>query len=89
MRAIGNYLVVETMLDRVRRTQGGLELNEKVREDIRYKKAKILSVGSSIELEGLEHGTIITYDKAGAHPIEIGDETFDVIQLRDVVAILG
>ena len=50
MEAIGNYVVLEEILESSTKTQGGLELAEKHREDIRYRKANIVSSGPDLSL---------------------------------------
>ena len=85
-KAVGGYIIIEEIPEPVRRTSGGLELNEKVREDIRYRKATVVSPGDAID--SVKRDDLIMYDKAGGHTIDIGEETFTVITLRDVVAIL-
>jgi len=84
MKAIGNYLIVEEIIEAVTKTSGGLELTEKLKDDVRYKKGIIVSSGPDI----LKKDQHIIYDKIAGHNIESGDELLKVIQLRDVVAIL-
>ncbi len=52
MEAIGNYVVLEEILETSIKTEGGLELAEKHREDIRYRKANIISSGPSVLKKG-------------------------------------
>ena len=87
MKAIGNHIVIEHIPDPIKRTTGGLELNEKVREDIRYRKGRVIALGHMIDIDSLKEDIVILYDKAGAHKIDIGNKTYEVIQLRDVVAV--
>ena len=37
MKAIGNYIIVEEILENIVKTDGGLELAEKHRDDSRYR----------------------------------------------------
>ena len=48
MKAVGNYIIIEEILENVVKTDGGLELAEKHREDIRYRKAIVISSGRDI-----------------------------------------
>ena len=84
MKAIGNYLIIQETKESVTKTAGGLELTEKLKDDIRYKKGIIVSSGPDI----LKKDQHIIYDKIAGHNIESGDELLKVIQLRDVVAVL-
>lgn len=84
MKAIGNYLIIQEDKEAITKTSGGLELTEKLKDDIRYRKGIIVSSGPDI----LKKDQNIIYDKIAGHNIESGDELLKVIQLRDVVAII-
>lgn len=84
MKAIGNYLIIQESKEAITKTSGGLELTEKLKDDIRYRKGIIVSSGPDI----LKKNQNIIYDKIAGHNIESGDELLKVIQLRDVVAII-
>ena len=51
MKAIGSHIVIEHIPDPIKRTTGGLELNEKVREDIRYRKGRVIALGHLIDID--------------------------------------
>ena len=61
MKAIGLFLVVEEIKEKPTKTKGGLILSEKLKEDIRYRKGKIISAGELIK--GVKTGDNIYYDK--------------------------
>jgi len=84
MEAIGNYVVLEEVLEASTKTQGGLELAEKHREDIRYRKANIISSGPDV----LKKGQTVLFDRVAGYPVEHGNNIYKVINLRDIVAIL-
>ena len=84
MEAIGNYVVLEEVLEASTKTQGGLELAEKHREDIRYRKANIISSGPDI----LRKGQTVLFDRVAGYPVEHENNIYKVINLRDIVAIL-
>ena len=84
MKAIGNYVVLEEVLEASTKTQGGLELAEKHREDIRYRKANIVSSGPDI----LKEGQTVLFDRIAGYPVEYNDRVYKVINLRDIVAVL-
>ena len=84
MEAIGNYVVLEEILETSTKTQGGLELAEKHREDIRYRRAKIISSGPDI----LKEGQTVLFDRIAGYPVEHDSNIYKVINLRDIVAIL-
>jgi co-chaperonin GroES (HSP10) len=68
------------------KTKGGLLLTDKIKEDIRYRKGKIKSVGDLVK--GLETGDTIYYDKHAGFNVEIEDEVLLVIKQQDVVIVL-
>ena len=86
MRAIGKYIVIEPIKEVNAKTKGGLILAESQREDVRYRKAKIITVGSDVK--ALQEGNEIYYDKAAGFNIEINKEQYKVIKELDVVILL-
>ena len=84
MEAIGNYVVLEEILETSTKTQGGLELAEKHREEIRYRRANIISSGPDI----LKEGQTVLFDRIACYPVEHDSNIYKVINLRDIVAIL-
>ena len=86
MRAVGHFIIIEEFPEEVKETKGGLILNEKVREDIRYRKGKIISLGESIDF--LKEGEAIMFDRSAGHKTDVLDKEYKVITVRDVVAVL-
>ena len=84
MKAIGNYIVVKEQTKNISKTEGGLELIEKDREGNRYKKGIVVSSGPDI----VKNDQNIIYDRVGSHSIEFEENIYQVISLRDVVAVL-
>ena len=41
MKAIGNFIVIDEINEPLTKTAGGLELTDKLKEDIRYRKGKL------------------------------------------------
>ena len=86
MKAIGKYIVVKPIKEVDVRTKGGLILAEKQREDVRYRRAKVIEPGSEVSV--LKKGDEVYYDKASGFSIEINKEEYKVIKEFDVVVIL-
>ena len=84
MKAINNFLVVDKIKEEPK-SEGGLILTELQNEDIRYLKAKVISVGDLIN--GIKKDDIIWYDKAAGHGIEFNSNYFYVIKHADVVIV--
>jgi len=86
MRAIGKYVVIKPIKEVNTTTKGGLILSEKQREDVRYRKAKVLEPGSDVSV--LKKDDEVYYDKAAGFNIEINKQEYKVIKEHDVVIIL-
>ena len=84
MKAVGNYIVIDEVHEPTTKTIGGLELTEKLKEDIRYRKGKIISSGPEIFKKDQE----ILFDRIAGFPVEYNNEVYKVINLRDVIAII-
>jgi co-chaperonin GroES (HSP10) len=86
MKAIGKYLVVKPLEEQNVKTEGGLILSDKQREDIRYRQAIVIKPGT--EVNAVEKGDKIYYDKAAGFGIEIKNKQYKVIKEFDVVVIV-
>ena len=84
MKAIGNFIVIDEINEPLTKTAGGLELTDKLKEDIRYRKGKIISSGP----DNLKEGQTIMFDRVAGFPVEFGENIYKVISMRDVVAII-
>ena len=86
MKAVGKYIIVDPIKEVDTTTKGGLILAEKQREDVRYRRAKVLEPGSDVTL--LKTDDEVYYDKAAGFNIEIKKEQYKVIKEQDVVIVL-
>lgn len=86
MKAIGNNIIIAPSKVGLSKTEGGLYLKEKDKENIRYKEAIIISV--SDDIKSLKQGDVIYYDKSAGHGIEFEGGNYQVIKLQDVVIVL-
>jgi len=86
MKAVGKFIVIDPVKETDVTTKGGLILAEKQREDIRYRRAKVIEPGSEVSV--LKKGDEIYYDKSAGFNIEINKEEYKVIKEFDVVIIL-
>ena len=86
MKAIGKYIVINPIKETETKTKGGLLLAEAQREDIRYRRAKVVKPGSDVVV--LKKGDEIYYDKAAGFNIEIKQEQYKIIKEQDVVIVL-
>jgi co-chaperonin GroES (HSP10) len=86
MRAVNRYIIIEKLKEEPKPNKGGLILAEQHQNDIRYQKAKVISIGNLIE--GLNKDEMIYYDKHAGYGIEFEDKLFYVIKEQDVIAVL-
>ncbi len=86
MKAIGKYIIIDPVKDIETKTKGGLLIAESQREDIRYRRAKVIKPGTDVE--NLKAGDEIYYDKAAGFKIEIKKDQYKIIKEFDVVVVL-
>jgi co-chaperonin GroES (HSP10) len=86
MIAVGKNIIIKDTQEKTTKTEGGLILAEKQREDIRYQEAEVLTPGSEVTL--LKKGDKIFYDKHAALKVDIEGKVFSIIKEQDIVIIL-
>jgi co-chaperonin GroES (HSP10) len=86
MIAVGKNIIIKDTQEKTTKTEGGLILAEKQREDIRYQEAEVLTPGSEVTL--LKKGDKIFYDKHAALKVDIEGKVFSIIKEKDIVIIL-
>jgi co-chaperonin GroES (HSP10) len=84
MRAIGKYVVINA-LDEEIRTDSGLILSGKDAQGFRYKKGRVVSVGTDVL--AINEGDLVYYDKGHSFTMIIGESNYTIIQERDVVVV--
>ena len=67
MKAIGNNIIILPKKVGLSKTENGLLLKEKDKENIRYKEAIVVSV--SDDVKGIKEADVIYYDKSAGHGI--------------------
>lgn len=85
MKPINKYILIEPVTEKLK-TNSGILLTGEDSQSFRYKKANV--VESSDLVENVNKGDCIYYDKAQAHEVIIKDQSYVVIQERDVVVVL-
>jgi len=86
MKAIGRNIIIDKKKEGITKTKGGLILAEAHRDDIRYIRATVVSLGEDVV--AIKEGDEIFYDKHAGHKIEIDKDTYHVISMGDVVVVL-
>jgi|TARA_R110000796_G_scaffold270_1_gene999 co-chaperonin GroES (HSP10) len=86
MRAVGKYILIEPVKEGEVSTKGGLLLAETHRDDIRYREAKVKTIGTLVE--GVKDGDTIYYDRHAGFDMEVDKTMYKVIKEFDVVVVL-
>ena len=86
MKAIGRNIIIKKLKEGITETKGGLLLSENHREDIRYREAKVKTIGTLVQ--GIEDGDTIYYDRHAGFDMEVDKTVYKVIKEFDVVVVL-
>ena len=86
MKAIGRNLIILIEKEGTTKTKGGLLLSENQKNDLRYRKAIVVSVGN--EVSGIEENDEIFFDRHAGHKIEFEKNIYHVIKSQDVVVVV-
>jgi co-chaperonin GroES (HSP10) len=87
MKAVGFFVIVkELSSSKTVKSKHGLLLTEKDREDIRYVKASIVSVGDP--KFSLKEGDVVLYDKFAGSIVENEGDNYKVIKTADIAVVL-
>jgi len=84
MKAINYFVIVDKIKEEPKKV-AGLELTEKQDKDVRYIKGRVISFGDQINM--LQGGDIVRYDKHAGHGIEWNDHLYYVLKISDIVLI--
>jgi len=85
MKPIGKNIIIKTIEEEIK-TSSGLLLSSEDANQLRYKKGVIIKSGTEVQV--LDEGDIIFYDKRSGYSMIINDEPFTIIQEKDVVVVL-
>jgi co-chaperonin GroES (HSP10) len=85
MKPIGKYIVVKDIQETVT-TESGLILSGEDTNQLRYKKASVIAAGTDVQ--AIEQGDELYYDKAHSFTMLIDDAQYTVISERDVVVVV-
>ncbi len=85
MIAINKYIIVDRIIEEMK-TDSGLMLSGDDRDEFRYKKAKVVVPGTSVDT--IKKDDIIYYDKSSGHTMVLEDKKYTIILERDVVVVL-
>lgn len=85
MKAVGKYIVLSE-LEEKQKTESGILLTSEDSNQLRYKKGLILIPGTDVDV--VEKGNVIYYDKNAGHKMMLNNEIVTIISERDIVVVL-
>jgi len=85
MKPIGKNIIIKTIEEEIK-TSSGLLLSSEDANQLRYKKGVIIKSGTEVQV--LDEGDLIFYDKRSGYSMIINDEPYTIIQEKDVVVVL-
>lgn len=85
MRPIGKYIIVKDIQEEIR-TESGLILSGEDTNQLRYKRAEVIAVGTDVDV--IDEMDELYYDKGHSFTMLINNEQFTIISERDVVVVL-
>jgi co-chaperonin GroES (HSP10) len=85
MKPIGKNIIIKTIDEEIK-TASGLLLSSEDANQLRYKKGVIIKSGTDVQV--LDEGDLVFYDKRSGYSMIINDEPYTIIQEKDVVVVL-
>lgn len=85
MKPIGKYIVIKAIEEEIE-TSSGLLLSADDVASMRYKKGRVVAPGSTVDV--IKPDDLIHYDKNSGFTMMINDESYTIIQERDVVVVI-
>jgi|TARA_R100000544_G_C2219311_1_gene56476 co-chaperonin GroES (HSP10) len=85
MKAIGKYVIIQTIEEEIK-TKSGLLLTANDVEEFRYKKGKVIKPGTNAT--EISENDLIYYDKSAGFSLLLHDTPYTVITERDIVVVL-
>jgi co-chaperonin GroES (HSP10) len=87
MKALNSFIVVKPREIEQKQTASGLLLTGSETVKQRYQEADVVEVSSLVD-DHIKKGDVIAYDAVQGHDYRSGDQTYRIIQYRDVALIL-
>ena len=85
MKPVGKYIIIKKVNEEYK-TDSGILLSSEDVSSLRYHKAKVIESGTDVDT--IHSKDLIYFDKAAGHSMIINDDTYTIIQERDVVVVL-
>jgi co-chaperonin GroES (HSP10) len=85
MKPIGKNIVIKTLEEEIK-TSSGLLLSADDANQLRYKKGKIIAIGTDVI--AIDTESEIYYDKRAGYTMLINNEAYTIIRENDIVVVL-
>ena len=85
MKAVGDYILVETVKEELK-TEDGVYLTGEATAGMRYRRGKVISAGNHIEF--IKEGNEVYYDKTRSFSLIVDETSVTVIRVADVVVVI-
>ena len=85
MKPIGKNIVIKTLEEEIK-TSSGLLLSTDDANQLRYKKGKIIAIGTDVV--AIDTESEIYYDKRAGYTMLINNEAYTIIRENDIVVVL-
>ena len=85
MKPLNKYIIDDDIEEQIT-TDSGLLLSGKDKEDMRYQKAKVLVLGTEVNI--INKDDVVYYDKSRSFTMIINKEAKTIILERDIVVVL-
>ena len=86
MKAISKFLIIDKIKENTTVKSSGVMLSSKDVEDIRYGEAIVISTGEDVI--GIKEDDVILYDKNSAYKANGLKDSYRIVHIQNVVAIL-
>mgnify|MGYP006167389635 FL=1 len=85
MQAINKYIIIKSIHEEYK-TKSGLLLSNEDMSSLRYHKGVVVHPGTNVNT--VKKDDTIFFDKAAGHQMIIEDNTYTIIEERDVVVVI-
>ena len=85
MKAIGKYIVIEEIKEKIT-TNSGILLTSDDSDKFRYKKGLVVIPGTDVDT--VKEGDAIYYDKRAGHSMVLNENMVSIIKENDIVVVL-
>jgi co-chaperonin GroES (HSP10) len=84
LQAVNDFIIVEDNLEK-EKTEGGLLLSDRATKDMRYKRARVVTVGNKVLV--VKEEDKVYYDSAGSFTIMVMGRALTVIRENAVILV--